>query len=119
VPQCIVTQPLHDAEQAEDRPAAAALSRRGALGIKHKQVCSLARVHAPVLQVKNPWPNVDAHSGVLLQYYGIKEARFYTVLFGVSRALGVLSQVCMGAGCGGLTLCAHAHLCVCIQARDQ
>ena len=45
------------------------------------------------LQVKNPWPNVDAHSGVLLQYYGITEQNFYTVLFGVSRAIGVLSQV--------------------------
>ena len=45
------------------------------------------------VQVKNPWPNVDAHSGVLLQYYGIKEENFYTVLFGVSRAIGVLSQV--------------------------
>ncbi|GMH38747.1 hypothetical protein BSKO_06631 [Bryopsis sp. KO-2023] len=43
-------------------------------------------------KVQNPWPNVDAHSGVLLQYYGIKEESFYTVLFGVSRALGVLSQ---------------------------
>ena len=43
-------------------------------------------------KVQNPWPNVDAHSGVLLQYYGIKEENFYTVLFGVSRALGVLSQ---------------------------
>jgi len=43
-------------------------------------------------KVKNPWPNVDAHSGVLLQHYGIKEANFYTVLFGVSRCLGVLSQ---------------------------
>ncbi|KAK9843683.1 hypothetical protein WJX81_002147 [Elliptochloris bilobata] len=43
-------------------------------------------------KVKNPWPNVDAHSGVLLQYYGMKEQNFYTVLFGVSRALGVLSQ---------------------------
>jgi hypothetical protein len=46
------------------------------------------------LQVKNPWPNVDAHSGVLLQYYGITEENFYTVLFGVSRAIGVLCQVC-------------------------
>lgn len=45
------------------------------------------------LQVKNPWPNVDAHSGVLLQHYGLKEAGFYTVLFGTSRALGVLAQV--------------------------
>lgn len=43
-------------------------------------------------KIKNPWPNVDAHSGVLLQYYGLKEEGFYTVLFGVSRALGVLSQ---------------------------
>jgi hypothetical protein len=51
-----------------------------------------------VLQVKNPWPNVDAHSGVLLQYYGIKEENFYTVLFGVSRAIGVLSQVRAHAG---------------------
>ncbi|GBF89462.1 citrate synthase [Raphidocelis subcapitata] len=42
--------------------------------------------------VKNPFPNVDAHSGVLLQYYGITEEDFYTVLFGVSRALGVLAQ---------------------------
>ena len=48
---------------------------------------------AATIQVKNPWPNVDAHSGVLLQYYGIKEENFYTVLFGVSRAIGVLSQV--------------------------
>ena len=43
--------------------------------------------------MKNPWPNVDAHSGVLLQYFDIKETSFYTVLFGVSRAIGVLSQV--------------------------
>lgn len=43
-------------------------------------------------KVKNPWPNVDSHSGVLLQYYGIKEDTYYTVLFGVSRALGVLAQ---------------------------
>ncbi|NP_001305561.1 citrate synthase, mitochondrial [Solanum tuberosum] len=40
-----------------------------------------------------PWPNVDAHSGVLLNYYGLTEARYYTVLFGVSRALGICSQL--------------------------
>lgn len=28
-----------------------------------------------------------------LQYYGMKEMNYYTVLFGVSRALGVLSQL--------------------------
>lgn len=41
-------------------------------------------------KVKNPWPNVDAHSGALLIHYGLKEYEFYTVLFGVSRSLGVL-----------------------------
>jgi citrate synthase len=44
-------------------------------------------------KIKNPWPNVDAHSGALLLAYGIKEYDFYTVLFGVSRALGVLAQL--------------------------
>ena len=78
-------------------------------------------------KTKNPWPNVDAHSGVLLQvcvrvlrfslfsfidthtqtpsissstrththsqYYGMTEMSFYTVMFGVSRALGVLSSL--------------------------
>jgi citrate synthase len=45
-------------------------------------------------KVKNPWPNVDAHSGALLIHYGMKEYNFYTVLFGVSRALGVLAAQC-------------------------
>jgi len=44
-------------------------------------------------KTKNPWPNVDAHSGVLLYKYGLVEFDFYTVLFGVSRALGVLAQL--------------------------
>ncbi|PWA00500.1 hypothetical protein BB558_003447 [Smittium angustum] len=44
-------------------------------------------------KVKNPYPNVDAHSGVLLRYYGFVEQDYYTVLFGVSRAIGVLSQL--------------------------
>ncbi|MFO7979972.1 MAG: citrate (Si)-synthase, eukaryotic [Candidatus Aminicenantes bacterium] len=44
-------------------------------------------------KAKNPWPNVDAHSGCLLLHYGIKEYDFYTVFFGVSRAIGVLSSL--------------------------
>ncbi|MBS2097218.1 citrate (Si)-synthase [Carboxylicivirga linearis] len=44
-------------------------------------------------KVKNPWPNVDAISGSLLSSYGITEYPIYTVLFGVSRALGVLTQL--------------------------
>lgn len=45
-------------------------------------------------KVKNPWPNVDAHSGALLVHYGMIEYEYYTVLFAVSRALGVLSSLC-------------------------
>lgn len=44
-------------------------------------------------KVKNPWPNVDAHSGAILVHYGMLEYDFYTVLFGVSRSLGVLAQL--------------------------
>jgi citrate synthase len=44
-------------------------------------------------KAKNPWPNVDAHSGCLLIHYGVDEYDFYTVLFGVSRAMGVLSSL--------------------------
>ena len=58
----------------------------------------------PILQslgkVKNPWPNVDAHSGALLVHYGMKEYSFYTVLFGVSRALGVMAAQCWSRAMG-------------------
>ena len=40
-------------------------------------------------KAKNPAPNVDAISGTLQHYYGVREFEFYTVLFGVGRALGV------------------------------
>lgn len=51
-------------------------------------------------KVKNPWPNVDAHSGALLVHYGMNEYEFYTVLFGVSRALGVLASLCWDRALG-------------------
>ncbi|MFT3701043.1 MAG: citrate (Si)-synthase, eukaryotic [Agriterribacter sp.] len=51
-------------------------------------------------KVKNPWPNVDAHSGALLVHYGMVEYEFYTVLFGVSRALGVLANLCWDRALG-------------------
>ncbi|KAF7327546.1 Citrate synthase [Mycena kentingensis (nom. inval.)] len=44
-------------------------------------------------KAKNPWPNVDAHSGVLLTHYGLTQQSFYTVLFGISRAFGVAAQL--------------------------
>ncbi|MFM2395194.1 MAG: hypothetical protein RLZZ546_3177 [Bacteroidota bacterium] len=51
-------------------------------------------------KVKNPWPNVDAHSGALLCHYGFTQYNYYTVLFGVSRALGVLAQLCWDRALG-------------------
>jgi citrate synthase len=44
-------------------------------------------------KAKNPWPNVDAHSGVIQWHYGLREYDFYTVLFGVGRAMGVLANI--------------------------
>ncbi|MEE9429479.1 MAG: citrate (Si)-synthase [Melioribacteraceae bacterium] len=44
-------------------------------------------------KAKNPWPNVDAQSGVIQWHYGLKEYDFYTVLFGVGRALGVAANI--------------------------
>lgn len=69
-----------------------------------KIVSQVYKVVPPILlelgKVKNPWPNVDAHSGVLLQYYGLKEMNYYTVLFGVSRALGVMASQVWSRGLG-------------------
>jgi citrate synthase len=58
----------------------------------------------PILEslgkIKNPWPNVDAHSGALLVHYGMVEYEFYTVLFAVSRALGVMTSLCWDRALG-------------------
>jgi len=51
-------------------------------------------------KVKNPWPNVDAHSGAILMHYGLDQFSFYTVLFGVSRALGVCASLCWSRALG-------------------
>lgn len=51
-------------------------------------------------KVKNPWPNVDAHSGAILVHFGMTEYSYYTVLFGVSRALGVLAATCWSRALG-------------------
>ncbi len=44
-------------------------------------------------KAKNPWPNVDAQSGVVQWFYGLREYDFYTVLFGVGRAIGTLANI--------------------------
>ena len=51
-------------------------------------------------KARNPWPNVDAASGSLLYHYGIKEFQFYTVLFSMSRALGIVSQMVIARAMG-------------------
>ncbi len=51
-------------------------------------------------KIKNPWPNVDAHSGSLLVHFGMVEYDFYTVMFGVSRALGVMASLCWDRALG-------------------
>merc|ERR1719282_2297515 len=43
-------------------------------------------------KVKNPYPNVDAHSGQLMHFYNLKEENYYTVVFAVSRSMGVMAQ---------------------------
>ena len=62
-----------------------------------KYVDLLFKVVPPILveqgKAKNPWPNVDAQSGVIQWYYGLKEYDFYTVLFAVGRALGVVANI--------------------------
>jgi citrate synthase len=68
---------------------------------------TVARVYEVVPDVlkehgkaKNPWPNVDAGSGSLLYHYGMKEFPYYTVLFSVSRAMGMLSQLVINRAMG-------------------
>ena len=57
----------------------------------------LYKVVPPILveqgKAKNPWPNVDAQSGVIQWHYGLTEFDFYTVLFGIGRSFGVLSNI--------------------------
>jgi citrate synthase len=72
--------------------------------IPFKLVDMLFRVAPKVLlehgKAKNPWPNVDAASGALLYHYGITEFSYYTVLFSVSRAMGMLAQLILNRALG-------------------
>ena len=51
-------------------------------------------------KAKDPWPNVDAATGALLYHYGVKEIDYYTVIFSVSRALGICSQLILSRAMG-------------------
>lgn len=64
--------------------------------IVYEVVPSVLQEHG---KAKNPWPNVDAISGALLYNFGINDCTqkvscgFYTVMFGMSRILGVSANV--------------------------
>jgi citrate synthase len=62
-----------------------------------KIVDILYKVVPPILlehgKAKNPWPNVDAQSGVIQWHYGIREYDFYTVLFGIGRSIGIAANI--------------------------
>lgn len=57
----------------------------------------LYKVVPPILleqgKAKNPWPNVDAQSGVIQWHYGVTEYDFYTVLFGIGRSIGICANL--------------------------
>ena len=62
-----------------------------------KYVSGLFEVVPDILKAagkaKNPWPNVDAHSGCIQWHYGVQEYEFYTCLFNIGRAFGVTSNI--------------------------
>ncbi len=58
------------------------------------------KVLSQVQKIKDPWPNVDAGSGALLYHYGLTEFSYYTVLFSISRALGIASQAVVARAMG-------------------
>jgi len=60
------------------------------VNVLYNVVPDILREHG---HAKNPWPNVDAQSGVIQWHYGLKEYDFYTVLFAVGRALGVAANI--------------------------
>lgn len=44
-------------------------------------------------KVSNPYPNVDAVSGTLLNATGLTDESYFTVLFGLARCVGIASQI--------------------------
>jgi len=62
------------------------------------QMVSLLREVAPAVlgehpKIANPYPNVDLASGSLLHACGLDDPDYYTVLFGMSRTVGIAIQI--------------------------
>ncbi|MCX7829796.1 MAG: citrate (Si)-synthase [Acidobacteria bacterium] len=70
----------------------------------YKTVGTIFKVVPEILKkspkVKDPYPNLDAGSGCLLHHFGMKEFSFYTVMFAVSRTLGMAAQIILSRGWG-------------------
>lgn len=62
-----------------------------------KFVDKLYRIVPDILKeqgkAKNPWPNLDAQTGVIQWHYGIREFDFYTVLFSIGRSIGIAANI--------------------------
>lgn len=62
------------------------------------KMASLLRSEGPKVlkenpKISNPYPNVDAISGVILTAAGFPYPEYYTVLFGLSRVVGIAIQI--------------------------
>jgi len=81
-------------------PVFATVSRVYDVIPKVLQEFSDERVKAGKAPIANCWPNVDAGSGSLLYHYGLTEFPYYTVLFSVSRSMGMISQLVLNRALG-------------------
>jgi citrate synthase len=90
----------HAVLRVED-PRARALRRLGEEicpnDVNFTMVKLLSAVVPPILQtnpkISNPFPNVDSASGSLLMACGLTKPEYYTVLFGLSRVVGIAAQI--------------------------
>jgi citrate synthase len=69
------------------------------------RVCHLMAEIVPEMlaergKAKNPWPNIDFISGPVLHHYGLEDPRFFTVVFGISLAIGVVAQYVVNRALG-------------------
>jgi citrate synthase len=87
-------------EHLPDDPVFATVSRVYDVVPKVLQEFSEERVKAGKAPIANCWPNVDAGSGALLYHYGLTEFPYYTVLFSVSRAMGMVAQLVLNRALG-------------------
>jgi len=87
-------------EHMSDNPVFQTVERVFNVVPKVLQEYSEERVRQGKNPIANCWPNVDAGSGALLYHYGMSEFPYYTVLFSVSRSMGMLSQLILNRALG-------------------